>query len=151
MPDGLAARGSGRRAGGRRRDDGRRDDRAEITLEDRHGRDFLEGLIEISRAQAAQRGVVQLYTILSAEATDPEHPVRPYFQQRFHRIADAVTRAFEEVRADGGLLDDVDPRRAALSTLAATEGLELIWLNDLDVDMAEDIRRHVSAFLTTPL
>ncbi|WP_394554879.1 TetR family transcriptional regulator [Agromyces sp. MMS24-JH15] len=128
-----------------------RDARAETSLEDLHGREFLAGLVEISRAQAGQRGVVQLYTILSAEATDPEHPARPYFSERFRRIADAVTVAFEEVRDAGGLRDGVDPRRAALSTLATTEGLELLWLNDFDVDMAEDIRRHLGGFLVDPL
>ena len=128
-----------------------RDVRAEEQLAGRTGRDFLAGLVEISRAQAGQRGAVQLYTVLAAEATDPDHPAREYFTKRFERIADAVTAAFAEEDAAGGLLDGVDPRRAALSTIAATEGLELLWLNGLDVDMAEDIRRHVSGFLRTPL
>ncbi|WP_432484150.1 TetR/AcrR family transcriptional regulator [Kineococcus esterisolvens] len=128
-----------------------RDVRAEHLLAGRCGRDFLAGLVEISRIQAGQRGVVQLYTVLSAEATDPDHPAREYFTKRFERIADAVTTAFAEEDAAGGLLDDVDPRRAALSSIAMTEGLELLWLNGLDVDMAEDIRRHISGFLRTPL
>ncbi len=129
----------------------RRDARAEHSLEDLHGRDFLAGLVEISRTQADQRGVVQLYSILAAEATDPEHPARPYFAERFHRIADAVTAAFEEVGADGGLREGVSPRAAALSTLAIIEGLGLLWLDDLDVDMAEDSRRHINGFLVDPI
>ncbi|WP_353816521.1 TetR/AcrR family transcriptional regulator [Agromyces sp. SYSU T00266] len=128
-----------------------RDARAEVSLEGLHGRDFLAGLVAISQAQAEQRGVVQLYTILSAEATDPDHPARPYFTERFRRIADAVTLAFEEIGDTGGLRNGVDPRRAALSTLATTEGLELLWLNDFEVDMAEDIRQHLSGFLVEPL
>ncbi|WP_432537027.1 TetR/AcrR family transcriptional regulator [Kineococcus arenarius] len=128
-----------------------RDVRAELLLAGRHGRDFLAGLVEISRLQAGQRGVVQLYTLLAAEATDPEHPARAYFTERFRHIADAVTTAFAEEAAAGGLREGVDPRRAALSTLATTEGLELLWLDGLDVDMAEDIRCHISGFLRTPL
>lgn len=129
----------------------RRDTTAEDLLAGREGRDFLAGLVEISRRQADQRGMVQLYTVLGAEATDPDHPAHDYFAERFTRIADAVTAAFEHVREAGGLRDGVDPRKAAMSTLAATEGLELLWLNGLDVDMADDIRVHISGFLVTPL
>lgn len=129
----------------------RRDVRAEEVLAGRSGRDFLAGLVEISRTQADQRGTVQLYTILAAEATDPDHPANPYFAKRFERIADAVTTAFAEVDAAGGLRDGVDPRRAALSTIAVTEGLELLWLNGLDVDMAADTQRHLDGLLRTPL
>ena len=129
----------------------RRDTTAEDLLAGRQGREFLAGLVEISRRQADQRGMVQLYTVLGAEATDPDHPAHGYFAERFTRIADAVTDAFAAVGTAGGLRDGVDPRKAAMSTLAATEGLELLWLNGLDVDMAEDIRTHISGFLVTPL
>lgn len=129
----------------------RRDARAEVSLEGLHGRDFLAALVEISRTQAEQRGVVQLYAILSAEATDIDHPAHDDFRSRYVFIADAVTKAYAEVRDDGGLRDGVEPRQAALSSLAAIEGYELLWLNDLDVDMAEDMRRHINGFLTHPL
>ncbi|MGN8027226.1 TetR/AcrR family transcriptional regulator [Microbacterium sp. 22242] len=128
-----------------------RDQKAESTLQGRTGRDFLAGLVDISRAQAGQRGAVQLYTILSAEATDPAHPAHDHFRERFQRIADAVTAALEETRESGGLRADVDPRKAALSILAMTEGLELLWLNGFDVDMAEDVRRFIGAYLVQPL
>ncbi|WP_181397203.1 TetR/AcrR family transcriptional regulator [Cryobacterium arcticum] len=128
-----------------------RDTRAELLLDGRRGRDFLASLVEISRTQESLRGVVQLYTILSAEATDPDHPAHDYFVARFERIAAAVTLAFEEVGAADGLRDGVDPRRAALLTLATTEGLELLWLNSLEVDMAEDIRRLINSLLIEPI
>lgn len=129
----------------------RRDAAAEGMLEGRTGREFLKAMVEISRSQRDQRGVVQLYTILAAEATDPDHPAREYFTGRFARIADAVTEAYEQVRAEGGLRDGVDPRRAALSSLASIEGLQLLWLDGLDVDIAEDSRRTINGFLVDPL
>ncbi|MEL5991103.1 TetR/AcrR family transcriptional regulator [Microbacterium phosphatis] len=129
----------------------RRDAAAQGMLEGKHGRDFLKAMVEISRTQRGQRGVVQLYTILAAEATDPDHPAHEYFTQRFAVIADAVTVAYEQVRADGGLREGVDPRRAAISSLASIEGLQLLWLDGLDVDIAEDSARTISGFLTDPL
>ena len=129
----------------------RRDAAARELLDDKQGRDFLRAMVEVSRTQRAQRGVVQLYTILAAEATDPDHPAHAYFTERFQVIADAVTRAYEQVRSDGGLREGVDPRRAALSSLASIEGLQLLWLDGLDVDIAEDSARLISSFLTEPI
>lgn len=129
----------------------RRDAQALAVLQGRTGREFLRGMVEISRTQRDHRGVVQLYTILAAEATDPDHPAREYFTARFEAIADGVTAAYEHVRAEGGLRDGVDPRRAALSSLASIEGLQLLWLDGLDVDIAEDSLRLINSFLVDPL
>lgn len=128
-----------------------RDHAAEDVLSGRQGRDFLRGLVEITTREASRRGYVQLYTVLSAEATDPEHPAHGYFADRFTRITDAVTVAFEQVQQEGGLREGATPRRAALAVSAMIEGLELLWLNGLDVDMAEDSRRHISSFLVEPI
>ena len=128
-----------------------RDARAESTLDQRTGREFLRGLVEISRAQAAQRGVVQLYRNLSAEAVDPDHPAHEYFHARLTRIADAVTSAYAAVADDGGLRAGVDPHVAALRTIAMTEGLELLWLNGFEIDMAGDIRSFIDDYLVDPL
>ncbi|QDY66647.1 TetR/AcrR family transcriptional regulator [Glutamicibacter halophytocola] len=128
-----------------------RDALAEENLRGKTGREFLAALVEISRVQAGQRGVVQLYRNLSTEAVDPEHPAHNYFRERLGRIIEAVTQAFSEVLAEDGLKPGIEPRAAALNTLAMTEGLETLWLQGLDVDMAEGIRWHINGFLAKPL
>jgi len=128
-----------------------RDARAAASLEPLHGRAFLAGLVEISRSQASQRGAVQLYRILSAEATDPGHPASDYFHGRVARIVDAVTGALVEIEAEGGLRPGIGPRVAALRITAMTEGLEQLWLNGFEVDMAEDIRVFIGEHLVAPL
>jgi len=128
-----------------------RDSLAEDNLRGKTGREFLAALVEISRVQAGQRGVVQLYRNLSTEAVDPGHPAHDYFSERLGRIVEAVTQAFSEVLADGGLKPGIEPRTAALNTLAMTEGLEALWLQGLDVDMADGIRWHINGFLARPL
>ncbi|WP_347038380.1 TetR/AcrR family transcriptional regulator [Glutamicibacter halophytocola] len=129
----------------------RRDALAEENLRGKTGREFLAALVEISRVQASQRGVVQLYRNLSTEAVDPEHPAHNYFRERLGRIIEAVTQAFSEVLAEDGLKPGIEPRAAALNTLAMTEGLEALWPQGLDVDMAEGIRWHINGFLAKPL
>ncbi len=129
----------------------RRDSVAVDLLKGLRGREFLAELVDISRRQTQQRGVVQLYRILSTEATDPAHPAHAYFRERSHYIADEVAQAFAQAQQDGDLKEGVDPRVASLSTLAMTEGLEMLWLYGHDVDMAEDVRAFLSGFLTEPL
>ncbi|MBP2436539.1 hypothetical protein [Microbacterium amylolyticum] len=46
---------------------------------------------------------------------------------------------------------DIDPREAALTSLAMTEGLEVMWLNGFDIDMVAISRVHLQRYLTTPL
>ena len=128
-----------------------RDAMAEGTLSNRTGRDFLAGLLEISGSQETQRGAVQLYCTLSAEAVDPEHPAHEYFVRRLHRIVDALESAFSEVAAAGGLRPGVGPRGAALRAVAITEGVELLWLQGLVDEMAPVIRSFLDELLSSPL
>lgn len=128
-----------------------RDRSAEIELEGLDGRRFLGELLEISRQQVGQRGVVQLYSMLAAEAIDPAHPAHDYFAQRFMRIAAAVEAAFRAVNDEGGLRPGTDPRRAALSTMASVEGAQLLWLSGLDIDFVAESRRVINSFLVDPI
>lgn len=129
----------------------RRDRDAEEHLAGLQGRAFLRELLEITRQQCDQRGVVQLYRILSAESIDPEHPAHQYFHDRLHRITGDLTVVFAELRSLGELRPGIDPRSAAKSSVALVEGLELLWLSGIDVDMVEDMRHHLDALLVRPL
>lgn len=112
-----------------------RDARAELLLQDRTGRDFLAGLVEISRTQESRRGLVQLYRRLATEAVDTTHPAHDYVASRLRRIVDAVTDAFAEIAAEGGLRPGLTPRAAALRAVAVTEGQEVLWLQGFEVDL----------------
>ncbi len=129
----------------------KRDERALAILSGRRGIEMLRGLLVISAAQKHQRGIVQMYRLLSTEALNAEHPAYEHFRRRHHSVAAAVEQAFREAREDGDAHPDIDPRVAAISTMAMTEGTEVLWLNGLDVDIVEDVRGHMQTFLSTPL
>lgn len=129
----------------------RRDAASEATLAHLHGRAFLQGVVEISRVQERQRGLVQLYRIISAEASDPGHPAHAYFKERISRIADALTAVISEIGDNGGLRPGVDPRAAALRSIVVMEGLEVLWLADLEVEMDEDLRAFFNEILVEPI
>lgn len=128
-----------------------RDEGARAAVAGAHGVDFLRALVRISRQQAERPGVVQLYKILSAEATDPDHPAHQHFRDRLAMIHRELTRAFEEVAAEGLLRAGISPEQAATDALTTVEGAESLWLQGLPIDMAEHVRWRFSQLLTTPL
>lgn len=102
------------------------------------GVEALRALAELARFNAAQPGIVELYTTLSAEATAPSHPAHAYFVNRYQYVRTSVTGSFERAAAAGRLVDGVDPGRAAVATIALMDGLQVQWLLDPEsTDMAE--------------
>lgn len=124
---------------------------AEQILGESTGREFLARLVEINRSQVRQRGLGQLARIVSAEASDPDHPAHEYFQERSRRILAAITAAYATVDQEGGLRPGTTPRQAAIRSLAMTQGLEQLWLDGVELDLAEEMRGYMSGFLTEPL
>lgn len=129
----------------------RRDKHAQAIIADKRGIDFLRALPEITTTQLDRRGMVQMYRMLSTEALNPDHPAHEHFQSRQRVVASGLERAFREAIDNGDAPESIDPHQAALSCMAMTEGLEVMWLTGFDVDMVRDSRNHIQNFLTTPL
>jgi hypothetical protein len=78
------------------------------------------------RRNLAQRSLVQLYTVLSAEALDPAHPAHAYFQTRLSEGRAMLERYL--------LAWHPRPGQAAVDLLAFLDGLQLNWLRDAGID-----------------
>ncbi|GAA2030363.1 TetR/AcrR family transcriptional regulator [Agromyces tropicus] len=100
---------------------------------------MVEGFRRTIERNADVPGLVQLYTRLSAEATDPAHPAHAFFAERTRTFRGLVAGEIRRSQADGGARADLDPDRAAMLLLAAADGLQTQWLMDPTVDMAEHI------------
>ncbi len=130
----------------------RRDQMALDILSGRRDIEFLRGLVEISRRNHAKRHVIRLYTTLAGEASNPDHPARGYFEQRFELVVGETERAFADCAELGILNEGVDPHMAALSTVGQTEGMQLLWLTGYEeIDMAEVARTHIQQYLSVEL
>lgn len=102
------------------------------------GVEALRALAELARFNASNPGIVELYCVLSAEATSPAHPAHGWFVERYENVRASVKRSFERVAAAGRLNDGVDPARAAVAVVALMDGLQVQWLLAPDsTDMAE--------------
>ncbi len=127
-------------------------DSAWIGADDAGGLDGLRRLVDVVERNAARRGIVELYAVLSAEATAADHPAHAYFQDRYRRAREATGTAYRRAAEAGALRDGVDPATAGVELVALMDGLQVQWLLDGgSTDMAGIVRAHVQAHLTTAL
>ncbi|GII05611.1 TetR/AcrR family transcriptional regulator [Planobispora takensis] len=78
------------------------------------------------RRNLGQRSLVQLYTVLAAEAVDPAHPAHDYFRTRLREGRAMLEHSL--------LSWHPRPDLAAVELLAFLDGLQLNWLRDPDID-----------------
>ncbi|TXK19396.1 TetR/AcrR family transcriptional regulator [Homoserinibacter sp. GY 40078] len=93
------------------------------------------------------RGLTSLYTVISAEATAPEHPAHADFARRYAENATSTTEVLEHAQRDGLIRDDIDPAHAARLIAAVMDGLQLQWLLDGDIDMSAAFEDFLRGYL----
>ncbi|WP_395244853.1 TetR/AcrR family transcriptional regulator [Agromyces sp. MMS24-K17] len=109
------------------------------------GADRLRGLVRLVEHNQAVPGIVELFCVLSAEATSPEHPAHGYFRDRYERVVAFVEDSLAVMAAAGELHEGVSPAVEARAIVALTDGLQLQWLLDRDsVDMVTDLRAYLA-------
>ena len=108
----------------------------------------LRNLVTSARRNEDQRGVVELFAAVSAEATAADHPAHQFFIDRYRRLVGSVARAFEVVAAEGGLRDGVEPVSAAVRTIAVMDGLQVQWLlGSTDLSMGDAMHDHLASLV----
>jgi AcrR family transcriptional regulator len=104
----------------------------------------LDQLAELVAYNATRPGIVQSFTVLSAESVTEDHPARPYFAERYPATRRGTAEA---VRAELGdeLPAGLTPQQAAALLVAVMDGLQLQWLLDPDeIDMPALFRAFVA-------
>jgi AcrR family transcriptional regulator len=84
-------------------------------------------------------GLVQLYTRFSAEAAEDGHPAHEFFRERYVTLRRATAEAVRGLQEAGRLPPTADAERLAVLLAALMDGLQVQWLYDQDVDMADHI------------
>jgi AcrR family transcriptional regulator len=104
----------------------------------RPSRDVLDAVVE---RNAAQREIITLFTVLEAEALDPEHPAHNYFVERTARARRLFRMATETLP---------NPEQAALELIAFLTGVELLWVRDPSVPYVALWRDYADRFFRYP-
>ncbi|HAS33543.1 TetR/AcrR family transcriptional regulator [uncultured Microbacterium sp.] len=80
-------------------------------------------------------GLVQLYSSLVAAALEDGHPApQEFITTRFARLRREMALRVSRLQDDGVIRPDVDPALVAALVIAASDGLQVQWLLDPDVD-----------------
>jgi AcrR family transcriptional regulator len=113
------------------------------------GLGVLRGLVELATLNATRPGIVELFTVLSAEATATDHPAHAYFADRYDRTVAAVEQAYAQVDAEGLLRPGIEVAAAARQFVALMDGLQIQWLlGRRRLDMAAILHAHLQTQLT---
>ena len=92
------------------------------------GDDRLTAILHLVQRNAERRALIELFTTLAAEATDPTHPAHAYFDARYRKVTASLTAMFTRLGDEGRLRSGVDPGWAARTTVAIMDGLQVQWL-----------------------
>jgi len=116
------------------------------------GRDMLLRLLSVVEHNATQPRIVNLFSVLSAEAGDRTHPAHDYFSHRYSRLRAELEQALTHLACTGELVPGNDPRALAVEIIALMDGLQVQWVLAPDeIDMVAVLRHRLAAALTVPL
>ncbi|QAY61388.1 TetR/AcrR family transcriptional regulator [Microbacterium protaetiae] len=87
-------------------------------------------LVRTAFANAHRPGIVQVYTVLSAESVTDDHPAREFFEKRYATLRREVADAFRVLCARAGVKEPATVAAASASILAVMDGIQLQWLLD---------------------
>ena len=94
----------------------------------------LRGIVE---RNSARFELMRLFTVLTGEAVNPQHPAHEFFRDRFTRARGLFAVMVAEGQAAKELAPELDPEKTATVIVAVMEGLQLQWQLDERVDMVE--------------
>lgn len=92
-------------------------------------------LRDLVAKNGTRSGTVRLFTTLSAEATDPEHPAHDHFVHRYESVRHFTREGLAKESAEGRIPSTIDPDTAARVMMAVMDGLQIQWLLDPSLDM----------------
>ncbi|MBX3092621.1 MAG: TetR/AcrR family transcriptional regulator [Cryobacterium sp.] len=129
----------------------RRDERLRRHFDDEGGMSIGE-LISLAEDNVGMPGVIELYNMASAEATNSEHPAHAYYAEFYESIIASNSRYLKRAADRGALREGWTPETAARAILGMMDGLQLQWLYDRDdVRVAETLKMLVRSIISVPI
>jgi AcrR family transcriptional regulator len=110
--------------------------------------DIAVRLQHIVERNSARYELMRLFTVLTGEAVNPDHPGHEFFKDRYERARHLFAEMIREGQAHKEFDPDLDPAQTATVLVAVMEGLQLQWQMDESVDMLEPFDAFLDRLLT---
>jgi AcrR family transcriptional regulator len=105
-----------------------------------HGWQALDRLVALTEHNTSRGPFVRLFTAMSGEAIDPDHPGHEWLKRHHAGAVAAIGNALREAQDEGTCDPDAPVDRLARVVVAALDGLQIQWLLDPEgVDMTGDV------------
>ncbi|MGR0161596.1 TetR/AcrR family transcriptional regulator [Paenarthrobacter nitroguajacolicus] len=108
------------------------------------GLGLMAGIAERNRNEP---GLTTLYAVASATANHPGHASHAYFKERYETVVRDIAVDIARRQKAGEVRTDVGAEALARLVVAAFDGLQLQWLYDKSVDMADGLTQLVDVLL----
>lgn len=107
-------------------------------LADVSGLGYFRRLPEVMAAHQRSRGLLELFTTITAEASSPSHPAHAFIQQRYTRNLATLAGHLREAVDAGAVapLTDAQIRVEVRLITAVLDGIGMQWLLDPSTDVA---------------
>jgi AcrR family transcriptional regulator len=110
------------------------------------GLDYFRRLPEVMTAHLSNRGLLELFTTIAAEASSPAHPAHGFIQRRYtDNLATLATHLQQAV--DTGDVASLTPAEIEIEVRLVTavlDGIGLQWLLDPSTDVTASVETYVS-------
>ena len=114
------------------------------------GLDYFRRLPEVMGAHLAQRGLLELFTTIAAEASSPTHPAHDFIQRRY--TSNLATLAMQVQQAvNAGEVTPLSPAEIDVEVRLVTavlDGIGLQWLLDPSTDVVASISTYITRTIT---
>ena len=105
----------------------------------------LTALVELVARNQQIPGLVQLFTVLSAESVTSDHPAHAWAHSRYRRIRALISDGLRAGVDTGEIRPGIDADAHAMRLIALMDGLQQQWLIEPEaVDMAAVFRDYVA-------
>ncbi|MGB7817142.1 MAG: TetR/AcrR family transcriptional regulator [Ornithinibacter sp.] len=114
-------------------------------LADVSGLDYFRRLPEVMAAHQNNRGLLELFTTIAAEASSPTHPAHAFIVQRYAANLATLAGHLREAAQKGDIAPMTDARiHIEVQLVTATlDGIGLQWLLDPSTDVAASVSTYV--------
>jgi AcrR family transcriptional regulator len=122
----------------------------ETRLTDVAGLDYFRRLPEVMDAHLSNRGLLELFTTIAAEASSPAHPAHAFIQRRYTDNLATLTTHLQQA-VDAGDVAPLTPAEIDIEVRLVTavlDGIGLQWLLDPSTDVVASVTTYISRTIT---